>query len=103
MKDDTARKGPHKSNGTMKRSKGRRRSENEVCDPEDDSEAGREDDGEETKPLRLREALRSLKSQLRALELENERKEKELEIARWRLECVGVEKMMEEVEVGLIL
>ncbi|KAH9822641.1 hypothetical protein DFH28DRAFT_1181487 [Melampsora americana] len=47
---------------------------------------------------RLKNRLKGVRSKVRELEVENQRKERELEIARWRLECVGVEKGLEEIE-----
>jgi hypothetical protein len=47
----------------------------------------------------MREQLNSLRGKMRKAEVENERKGKELEIARWRLECVEVERKAEEKQV----
>lgn len=55
-------------------------------------------ENEENEMERLKNRLKGLRSKLREVELENCRKERELEIARWRLECVGVEKCLEEIE-----
>ena len=55
------------------------------------------DDGAELE--RINEQLGQLKAQVKRAEVENERKGKELEIARWRLECVEVERRAEEQQV----
>jgi hypothetical protein len=48
---------------------------------------------------RLREQLASLQRKSKRGEIENERKNKELEIALWRLECVNVERKAEDRQV----
>ena len=52
---------------------------------------------------RLREHLAALRTQVRRAAVENERKGKELEIARWRLECVEVERKAEDQQVCVSL
>ncbi|EGG06655.1 uncharacterized protein MELLADRAFT_106623 [Melampsora larici-populina 98AG31] len=47
---------------------------------------------------RLKNRLKGMRAKLREMEIERSRNERELEIARWRLECVGVEKSLEEIE-----
>lgn len=50
---------------------------------------------------RLREQVQRLRERGKRAEIENERKNKELEIAKWRLECVEVERKQEDLQVRL--
>ena len=54
---------------------------------------------EVSSPKTRDEELEALRRSTRAFQVDNERKNKELEIANWRLECVEVERRAEERQV----
>ncbi|KAG0146256.1 hypothetical protein CROQUDRAFT_527618 [Cronartium quercuum f. sp. fusiforme G11] len=47
---------------------------------------------------KIKRVVKSLKGRIKEFEYENQRLESQLEIAKWRLECIGIEKGLEEIE-----